>query len=119
MNGCALSVIRTIPITSDQYIVAWQTLIDHYNNTRRLKQSTVRSLFEYPSMQRKSAAELHALLEHFEVTVRILRQQGEQTDHWDSLLMHLLSTRLNPITMRDWEDYAETNQCEKFQQLID
>lgn len=119
LHGDALNVIRTIPICSDQYFVAWQTLIEHYHNTRRLKHITVRSLFDYPAMQRESAADLHALLEHFEVTVRIMQQQGEQTEHWDSLLMHLLSSRLDPITRRDWEEYAETNQCEKFQQLID
>ncbi|XP_062556845.1 uncharacterized protein LOC134221673 [Armigeres subalbatus] len=67
----------------------------------------------------QTAAELHSLVDKFQTNVKILKQLGEETDHWDVLLIHLLSTRLDSSTRRDWEDFAETNECTKFHQLIE
>ncbi|XP_065088020.1 uncharacterized protein LOC135709555 [Ochlerotatus camptorhynchus] len=63
--------------------------------------------------------DLHTLIDKFQANVKILKQLGEQTEHWDVLLIHLLSTRLDAVTRRDWEEYAEANETTKFQQLIE
>ena len=117
--GEALKLIQTIPICNDQYPVAWKMLMDHFSNPRRLQRIYIQSLLEFPCMKRESATELHSLIERFEANVRILKQLGEHTEHWDALLIHLLSARLDPVTKRDWEEHSEANKSTKFHQLTE
>ncbi|XP_055527692.1 uncharacterized protein LOC129720263 [Wyeomyia smithii] len=119
LSGEALKLIQTIPISNEQYPVAWQTLVTHFQNPRRLKRTYVQSLFDFPCLKRETATELHTLIEKFQTNVKILKQLGENTEHWDVLLIHILSTRLDNVTRRDWEEYDEANQAVKFSQLIE
>lgn len=119
LAGEALELIQTIPISNEQYSVAWNLLVSHFQNPRRLKRTYVQSLFDFPAMKCETAAELHSLVDKFQTNVRILKQLGEETNHWDVLLIHLLSTRLDSVTRRSWEEYSETNNATKFQQLTE
>lgn len=110
LAGEALKLIQTIPISNEQYSVAWNLLISHYQNPRRLKRTYVQSLFEFPCMKRETAAELHSLIDKFQTNVKILKQLGEITEHWDVLLIHLLSTRLDLITRHGKNTQKQTMQ---------
>lgn len=119
LDGEALKLIQTIPISNEQYSVAWNLLKDHYQNPRRLKRIYVQSLFDLPVMQRETAADLHSLVEKFQINVKVLKQMGERTEHWDVLLIQLLSSRLDTITKRSWEEYSEINGVVEFEKLIE
>ncbi|XP_062535630.1 uncharacterized protein LOC134204845 [Armigeres subalbatus] len=117
LSGDALKLIQPIPISATNYTVAWNLLVEHFQNTTRLKSSYVDALFEFPTVKRESANELHSLVERFEANVRILQQLGEQTEAWDILLIRMLSSRLDSTTRRDWEEYSSTLQNVTFKQL--
>ncbi|XP_065091733.1 uncharacterized protein LOC135712696 [Ochlerotatus camptorhynchus] len=116
VKGFLLANNKT-PISANNYMVAWKLLEDHYQNPVRLKQTYVDALFEFSTIKRESAAELHSLVEKFESNVKVLQQLGEQTQCWDLLLVRMLSTRLDPTTRRDWEEYASTQNVVSFQAL--
>ncbi|XP_058456568.1 uncharacterized protein LOC131433965 [Malaya genurostris] len=117
LSGDALKLIQTIPISANNYVVAWNLLEDHYQNPARLKHTYVDALFEFSTIKRESASELHSLVEKFEANVRVLQQLGEQTQCWDILLIRMLSIRLDPTTRRDWEEYAWTRDAISFPDL--
>ncbi|XP_055634220.1 uncharacterized protein LOC129774499 [Toxorhynchites rutilus septentrionalis] len=117
LTGEALKLVQTIAISANNYMVAWNLLLDHYQNTTRLKQSYIDSLFEFPSIKRESATELHSLVENFEATVKILKKLGEKTEYWDLMLIRMLSIRLDATTRRDWEEYCSTKDVVTFQDL--
>ncbi|XP_065085731.1 uncharacterized protein LOC135707774 [Ochlerotatus camptorhynchus] len=117
LSGDALKLVQTIAISANNYQVAWNLLLDHYQNPVRLKQSYVDSLFEFPSVKKESASELHSLVEKFEANVKVLHQLGEKTEYWDILLIRMLSIRLDPTTRRDWEEHASTLNAVSFQNL--
>ncbi|XP_062704266.1 uncharacterized protein LOC134286638 [Aedes albopictus] len=117
LSGDALKLIQTITISANNYQVAWNLLVDHYQNPVLLKQSYVDSLFEFPSLKRESASELHSLVEKFEANVRVLKQLGEKTEFWDILLIRMLSSRLDPTTRRDWEEHSSTKANVAFNDL--
>lgn len=114
----ALQLIQTIPISANNYLVAWNLLLDHFQNPARLKQSYVDSLFDFASLTRESATELHSLVEKFEANVKVLQQLGERTEYWDLLLIRMLSTRLDSTTRRDWEEYSSTLPVATYRELI-
>ena len=117
LSGDALKLIQTIPLSANNYPVAWNLLVDHFQNPARLKASYVDALFEFPSMKRESAVDLHSLVEKFEANVRILQQLGEKTEFWDVLLIRMLSIRLDPTTRRDWEEHSSTLEAVSFRDL--
>ncbi|XP_055622708.1 uncharacterized protein LOC129766221 [Toxorhynchites rutilus septentrionalis] len=117
LAGEALKLVQTIAISANNYFVAWNLLLEYYQNTVRLKQSYIDSLFEFPTLKRESVSELHSLVERFEANVKILKQLGEKTEYWDIILIRILSIRLDPTTRRDWEECASTNDAMKFSDL--
>ncbi|XP_058816984.1 uncharacterized protein LOC131680281 [Topomyia yanbarensis] len=115
--GDALKLIQTIPISANNYPVAWNLLVDHFQNPARLKQSYVDALFEFPSIKRESAAELHSLVEKFEANVKVLQQLGEKVQFWDILLIRMLNIRLDSTTRRDWEEFSTAKEAISFKDL--
>lgn len=91
LTGEALQLIQTIPISNEQYPVAWNLLVTHFQKTRRLKRTYIQSLFEFLIIKLEAAAELHSLVDKFQSNVKILQQLGEQTNHWDVLQIYLRS----------------------------
>ncbi|XP_055588990.1 uncharacterized protein LOC129741289 [Uranotaenia lowii] len=118
LAGDALKLIQTIAISANNYPVAWNLLIDHFQNPARLKQTYVDSLFEFAPLKKESAADLHSLVERFEANVRILKQLGEKTEFWDVLLIRMLSIRLDSTTRRDWEEFSSSHEATTFQDLV-
>ncbi|XP_055589846.1 uncharacterized protein LOC129742027 [Uranotaenia lowii] len=118
LTGDALKLIQTITISANNYPVAWNLLIDHFQNPSRLKQAYVDSLFEFVPLRKESASDLHSLVERFEANVRILKQLGEKTEFWDVLLIRMLSIRLDPTTRRDWEEFSTNHEAITFPDLV-
>ncbi|XP_058816901.1 uncharacterized protein LOC131680198 [Topomyia yanbarensis] len=117
LSGNALKLIQTIPLSANNYVVAWNLPIEHFQNPARLKQSYVDALFEFPSLKKESASELHSLVEKFEANVKVLQQLGEMVQCWDILLIRMLSIRLDPTTRRDWEEFSTTKDAISFKDL--
>ncbi|XP_055600480.1 uncharacterized protein LOC129749527 [Uranotaenia lowii] len=118
LSGDALKLIQTIAISANNYPVAWNLLVEHFQNPLRLKQTYVDSLFEFSQLKKESASDLHSLVERFEANVRILKQLGERTEYWDVLLIRMLSIRLDSTTRRDWEEFASSKESTTFQDLV-
>ncbi|XP_065088428.1 uncharacterized protein LOC135709910 [Ochlerotatus camptorhynchus] len=117
LSNTALQLIQTIPICANNYPVAWNLLLEHFQNPARLKQAYVDTLFDFASIKRETATELHSLVEKFEANVKVLQQLGERTEYWDILLIRMLSTQLDPTTRRDWEEYSSTKPAITFKDL--
>ncbi|XP_062713961.1 uncharacterized protein LOC134290779 [Aedes albopictus] len=108
VKGEAAQSIESIAISSANYNLAWDALKGRYSNEYLMKKRHLQALFDVPRMKKESATTLHGLVDEFERHVKVLRQLGEPTDSWSSLLEHLLCTRLHDDTLKVWEDHAST-----------
>ena len=117
LSGEALKLIQTIPLSATNYVVAWNLIVEHFQNLTRLKQAYVDALFEFPVLKKESAPALHSLVEKFEANVKILQQLGEKVEFWDLLLVRMLSTRLDSTTRRDWEEFSASKKSMAFKDL--
>ncbi|XP_032688150.1 uncharacterized protein LOC116852180 [Odontomachus brunneus] len=61
LTGRALESIKTIPVTADNFDIAWETLKSRYDNKRRLVETHISKLFQLPSVSCESAADLNNL----------------------------------------------------------
>ncbi|XP_055632631.1 uncharacterized protein LOC129773103 [Toxorhynchites rutilus septentrionalis] len=123
LKGCLMgepkNLIDPLPITKANYQIAWDMLMKRYNNCKQLKKRQVLSLFKLPTLSKESVPELHNLLESFERIVQTLDQIIRPVDYKDLLLVNMLSTRLDPVTRRGWEEVSSTKEQDTIADLTD
>ncbi|XP_062700062.1 uncharacterized protein LOC134284797 [Aedes albopictus] len=118
LEGEALAVIDSLPLTRANYNVAWDLICTRYSNSKILRKRQVQALFELPVVKKESATELHTLLESYEKIVKSLDQVTPQaTEFKDLLLLHLLSSRLDGATRRSWEEHSSTKDVDTVRDL--
>ncbi|XP_039442932.1 uncharacterized protein LOC120423264 [Culex pipiens pallens] len=117
--GKAAGYIDTYDINAANYQIAWDTLVERYNNEYLLKKRHLQALFELPPMEHETASSLHSLVDEFQRHIKILDQLKEPTASWSTVLEHLLCTRLHVDTINLWEDHASTLSNPDFQSLIE
>ena len=58
LTGGGFERIRTIPIASEQYDKAWNTLVNHYDSKRRTINNLLKKISNVRPMTSESASEL-------------------------------------------------------------
>ncbi|XP_055604946.1 uncharacterized protein LOC129753177 [Uranotaenia lowii] len=119
LQGEPKSLVDSLQITRANYQVAWDLLVKRYNNSKLLKKKQIPALFRLPQLTKESPSELHSLVEDFQKAVQILDQAVQSADYKDLLLIHLLTSRLDPVTRRSWEEHSASEEQETISQLMD
>lgn len=100
-----LKLIQSIAISADNYKVAWDLLLDRYENKHVIVHSHIRSIFEYPVIKKESHIELRHLFDNIKKHLHALNSMGEATQYWDRLIIYIVSNKFDAKTKRDWESY--------------
>ncbi|XP_053686159.1 uncharacterized protein LOC128735701 [Sabethes cyaneus] len=115
----AKRVIEVIDVTSENYLVAWELLEKRYENKYLIVKSYVESLFSVEPMKKECHDSLNRLIDEYERNLLMLEKMGERTDNWSTLLVFMLSSRLDPSTMRQWETHRKSSNVPSYEELID
>ncbi|XP_055543764.1 uncharacterized protein LOC129729277 [Wyeomyia smithii] len=102
-SGAALGLIDLLPTTETNYSIAYDLLVDRYNNPKLLIQQHTRELFELKAVAFEAA-----------VCLKILEQP---VDAWDAILVHLMANKLDSATRREWESAASGAKPPTYEQL--
>ncbi|XP_062713178.1 uncharacterized protein LOC134290149 [Aedes albopictus] len=106
VQGEAARILDPIKVSEQGYKDAWRALTLRFENKRQLIKCHIRTLFDTPAMRQESAEDLLALVDRFEQQISVLKSLGEPADKWSSLLVYLLTVRLDSCTLRDWENHC-------------
>ena len=63
LEGGAAQVIRSIELSGDNYLIAWNTLLSRYDNPHILVQNHIKSLFTLPVLTDESASALRNMID--------------------------------------------------------
>lgn len=99
----ALQVIQAIEFSDSNYNTAWQVLCDRYDNDRLLIFRHVKGIFNLETIQKPSAEKIRSMIDSLNKHLRCLKQLNEPTEYWDTLLIYLLSQKLDSSTTNVWE----------------
>ncbi|XP_059054462.1 uncharacterized protein LOC131848562 [Achroia grisella] len=105
LEGSAAVVIQSVEFSSSNYAVAWKLLCDRFDNKRLLIQNHVSSLFNVEAITKESSANLKRLIDQVNKNLRALESLGEPVKHWDTLLIHIITHKLDSKTYREWEEF--------------
>ncbi|XP_065082558.1 uncharacterized protein LOC135704945 [Ochlerotatus camptorhynchus] len=121
LKGClageAKALVDPLKITSENYKIAWESLLKRFNNSKLLKRKQVQALVKLPSLTKESVTDLHKLADGFDRAIQILDQVIEPAEYKDLLLVELLSSRLDPVTRRGWEEHTSAKEQDTLQDL--
>lgn len=123
LTGNALQVIKSIEFSADSYETAWDLLENRYNNIKLLVHNHVKSLFSMQSISKETPSHLRKMIDAVLKNLRALKSLGQPTDSWDTLIIHIILTKLDPLTEKEWEQFkinsSHSKDCRDLQDLID
>lgn len=99
----AAQIIQALETTNQNYEVAWKLLTERFDNRRRIIQSHIRELFEIQRITKESSIQLRSLIDNALRHLRALKALGQPTESWDAMLLHLITTKLDRYSHKEWE----------------
>ncbi|XP_011863741.1 PREDICTED: uncharacterized protein LOC105559776 [Vollenhovia emeryi] len=103
VTGEAARLVGNLPVTGDNFAVAWSLLISRYENKRFLISAQLDRIMNMKPLKSKSAQGLRTLLTTVTEAIGALRALGCMVHHWDPLLLHQLVRLLDSETREAWE----------------
>ncbi|XP_011687010.1 PREDICTED: uncharacterized protein LOC105449455 [Wasmannia auropunctata] len=103
LEGSAAQIIKSLEISAVNYAVAWSAICDRYNNKRLLAHNHVKAIFSISQMKQESASQIRETIDTLNKHLRALTALEQSTEQWDTLLIYIISTKLDGVTAREWE----------------
>ncbi|XP_053691451.1 uncharacterized protein LOC128739969 [Sabethes cyaneus] len=119
LQGEAQKPFESVDIEADNYASVWDALLKRYDNRRFLKKQLFRSIYDLPQMKRESAQELHELIDEFQRHVKALAKLEEPIQYWDTPLINILCYKLDPASLRAWEERSSQMEEVSYDALIE
>lgn len=103
-------VISNLEISAATYKEAWRLLCERYNNEKQLIANHLNSLCTIQPVPRDSPKSLRSLIDNISKNLRALKTLGEPTESWDTLIIHLVSAKLDSSTNFKWEELKSNSE---------
>ncbi|XP_018403530.1 PREDICTED: uncharacterized protein LOC108780351 [Cyphomyrmex costatus] len=119
LSGEAADVISSLEISDLNYEVAWKLLRDRYDNKRVIVHTHIKAIMELPCSVKENSSELRQIADGASKHIRALQALKRPTSHWDDLLVHILSAKLDAVTLREWQTSLTGTDLPNLQQFLD
>ncbi|XP_038107025.1 uncharacterized protein LOC119766508 [Culex quinquefasciatus] len=123
LRGCLFgkpaTMVDKFKMSNADYQLAWEDLLNYYNNSKQMRKRQIQHLFELPAMSKESSEELRDLIQGFEKVVQSLDQIVQPGDYKDLLLVHMLTDRLDPVSRRGWEEHSSTKEQDTVKDMLE
>lgn len=116
ISGNASKIISSMPISADNFRIAWELISERYSNKSLLVHSHIKAIFNLPKIVKENGCLLRQIIDGIQSNLRSLQSLGEPTESWDSLLIYIILSKLDQNTEREWE-LAKGGST--FQELLD
>lgn len=99
----ALKIIESLEVSDVNYDTAWDLLNERFDNEKLIIKTHVKQIFSLPNIVKDSNVSLRGFIDTFQTHFRALKNLNEPVDSWNSIILHLLSEKLDFHTRREWE----------------
>ncbi|KYQ51878.1 hypothetical protein ALC60_09011, partial [Trachymyrmex zeteki] len=83
-------------------------LRERYDNHKQLVHNHVKALYNIQPIAKESSAKLLSIVDEVTKHLRALKILNEPTEHWDSLVIYHIHTKLDRNTSNEWEKHKLT-----------
>lgn len=117
LRGDAARLISSIDISASGYETAWQAVCKRYDNKKLLIYNHINAIFSVPKINKETALDIRNLNESISKHLRILDTLLDPERKWDALLIYVISSKLDPTTIRDWEKHQTESDLTNFRNI--
>ncbi|XP_071638516.1 uncharacterized protein [Temnothorax longispinosus] len=103
LEGTALNLVQHTALTAENFQKTWDALVEFYENTRLLINSTLQSLFNLKRVNKESGSELQQLYSDIMQLYRTFETLGCPVAHWDHILIFICTQKLDLESNKVWE----------------
>jgi hypothetical protein len=100
LKGEAKALIANLPITHDNFQVAWDLITHMYNNVKLIAMTHIKQLLQLPSVKRNDATSLRNLINHTTSNLNAIHALDLKTSTPDLMMNQLLLSVLDSDTHR-------------------
>lgn len=119
LKGEALDIISSLEVSDENYPTAWEMLKDRYDDSSLLVQKHVRTLINLPVINKENHVLLRSMIDTVSKHLRTLKALKRPTEHWDDLMIHMVTNKLDQRTNRAWEAMLKKREIPNIKQLLD
>lgn len=77
----------------------------------------MKAIFDQPCIAKESHVQLRSLLDSITKNLRSLKSLGEPIDKWDTLIIYIVTHKLDLTTRREWESFECQNKIPSMEDL--
>lgn len=117
-DGQAFSVIEFIPRTALNYPVAWNRLIETFDNETVIKKKYIKDIYNISNVREDSVTSLQTFIDTFLKFFNALKALNVNVAHWDLFMVHHLSQKLDRQSRTEVEKKSPTDQILTIDEFI-
>lgn len=105
LRGEAAQLISAIELSENNYSLAWDLLCNRFENKRLLTYNHIKAIFCTPKIEKESSTSLRNLVDCTSKHLRALDTLIPAEQRWDAVIIYLIVSKLDLVTIREWEKY--------------
>ncbi|XP_071054607.1 uncharacterized protein [Onthophagus taurus] len=119
LKGEAFNLLKGLPVTNENYSIAYTTLKRRYQNKRHLATLYFNEIINLKPVHDESSKSFRHFIDTFKENVEGFRSLKFPVQHWDFLLFNLLLLKINTATKTKFESEHASVEIPTYTQLID
>ncbi|XP_052567467.1 uncharacterized protein LOC128093772 [Culex pipiens pallens] len=119
LSGPALLEISGIDLSEENYSVAWSALEEEYGNKKLIVKAHLDVILDLEPLTKESYDGLSHLLGEFEKNLQMLDKTGENNANWSTVMAHVLCSKLDSSTLRNWETHHNSKEVPTYKALLE
>ncbi|UYV62714.1 hypothetical protein LAZ67_2001673 [Cordylochernes scorpioides] len=119
LKGKASILVNHIPITENNFVLAWDLLEKRYDNKRDLIFNLIQRIIDLPKLTIESSTQLLFLVDNSYEIIRSLETLGYKRDELSDIIIgKILSDKLDKTTKRSWNMIVDNNHIPTCSELL-
>lgn len=110
LEGEPAELIKTVPISGDQFETAFQVLKENYENNRLLVNHLLSSLMDVQPVRAETSTEIRRILTATSNILQSLETLKRPINKTDDLVVYLTVTRLDTQSKKEWETHLANSE---------
>lgn len=115
----ASKIIQSLEFAAHNYNDAWGILCDRFDNSRLLVNNHLQSLFDIAQLNKESPSGIRELIDSVNKHLRALNTLQLPTNHWDVIIIHMVSLKLDKTTNKEWEQSRKDKSLPTLKQFFE
>lgn len=119
LKGEPLELIKNLPLVEESYPEAIKIINERYDNKIKITFDHISQLLDVPHLNKCTTANLRNFISVCKQNLAALKNLGEPVQHWDRIIVCILSRKLDSYTNRSFQLERKSDQLPTISELFD